>query len=507
MGHNWWAVIVGGAGAMAALLSDDALAARIAAVLSEWAHYPGNVFSRKQPNFGPEGDYIEGFGYAEYGLQNVFIFSHLYPSLKVVPNLLTAEQARGLARWLRRSILPVKDGFHSLRFGNIPLSRTVRPEVWHSLAELAGDEELLWAAHQARPTPKIATELLLWKQPPNDRPARPSEPLAIFSTSGVAFLERGTQFVAIRSGEFWNHNHLDAGTFVFQDGDVTWIDDAGTCTYSRSELADYYITPRAHNVAYCPELVPPIRRAQYEGLSSPGRFVQSAHTADLSVVCADTNILCGHALLRSYRWFMQLGDEALIVWDDLAAHQEQRFVRSIHSMHAMEEVASNEIMLRADGKSCRVFCFCDRESQSSIAPALMGEIPDKFGQDVIGHEFAQHSAPATRTKFGMAIGTQLLQATWATLERDGGWLCELQTTTSRWRIWFNPLADGRINHQNSIARWNTFTTDGYALAIRERAGQVSSFAVNASFVRDGETVLHSTLARVPLTQFGNHSPG
>ena len=202
MGHNWWSVIVSGAGAMAALLGDDVLAARIAAELSEWAHYPGNVFSRKQPNFGPEGDYIEGFGYAEYGLQNVFIFSHLYPSLKVVPNLITAEQARGLARWLRRSILPVEGGFHSLRFGNIPLSRTVRPEVWHSLAVLAGDEQLLWAAHQARPTPKTATELLLWKQPPNEPPTRPSEPLAIFPTSGVAFLERGTQFVAIRSGEF-----------------------------------------------------------------------------------------------------------------------------------------------------------------------------------------------------------------------------------------------------------------------------------------------------------------
>src|SRR5690606_30688212 len=46
MGHNWWSVIVAGAGVIAAILGDEATASQLAGRIREWSAYPGSEWSR-----------------------------------------------------------------------------------------------------------------------------------------------------------------------------------------------------------------------------------------------------------------------------------------------------------------------------------------------------------------------------------------------------------------------------------------------------------------------------
>jgi hypothetical protein len=497
MGHNWWAVLVSSAGVMTALLGDHAQTNRIAGKLLEWFHFPGREFSHKRPNFGPEGDYVEGSHYCEYALTGVCLLAHLRPEFRWIPDGLNKIQARGLAEWFKRAYVRTRDGWRIQRFGDISPRDRLRAEVWHALAAATDDAQLLALAHEIKPEPRTLAEFILW-EPGVSPPVAFAVPqsLRLFPTSGLAFDFNPAMTVTARAGECWVHNHLDAGTFIFQQEGVVWIDDAGTCAYSHADYLDYYITPAAHNVAYAPALCPPPRRAVYEGLPATGRFLSASHSDSLSIWCADTGIVSGGALARSYRWFLRLGDDGLIVWDDLHARQPQVFEFLLNTPTGPEQSPMGKpVALQQDGLRCALDFFCDAKTEFSLNPVLRGE-PDGPNAGKLATCLRWRSAEVERVKFGLALGTGFQTTRWSGSAETGGWECLLQSASdATWRIWFNPLADGRIMHQNCVSRWRNFQTDAYALILREHAGGDSFAAVEASFVRRGSETLFSNLAR------------
>jgi hypothetical protein len=374
-------------------------------------------------------------------------------------------------------------------------------EVWHTLAALAGDDELLALFHEIKPAPKSASEMLMWRPRPatSPKPTAPM-PLSIYPTSGLAFLQRGRQLVTTRAGEYWNHQHRDAGTFILHQDDTIWIDDAGTCEYSRSEYVDYYLKPEAHNVAFAPDFVPPTRRTQYEGTPTPARYLSQLTGEHVTAVCAETGILSGDALSRSTRWFLQLDDEALIVWDDLAAHSEQRFKMLLHTRREVQRTADTQFTLRHGEQLCPLAIFCDAAATVGLEPAKMGQVAPKpdGSLDADGTVVSMSTAPTLRVKFGAALGTGVRLAKWSLLDSAGGWLCELETAGASWQVWFNPLADGRRMHQNCISTWQGYETDAYALLIRTHNGRRQLMAIEGSLVRQSGRVLTASLTRQPL---------
>lgn len=502
MGHNWWSVVVGGAGVMAAVLDRPAELQVITAGLREWFRFAGNELSHKRPNFGAEGDFVEGFAYGEYVLLNVCVFTHVYPTFRIVPDGLTEQQLRGLARWLGRAF--VRDGDHdaSLRFGDIGLAKyKPRCEVWHTIAHLAGDDELLAKAHRLKPSPHFATELLMWRPAPTRFERRVIAPIERFDTSGLAFLTRDDQTVAVRAGEAWNHNHMDAGSFILHEQETIWIDDCGTCTYSRPEYVPHYTSPAAHNVAYAPDLAPPTGVVMREGTGVPAHFVYSAADDAVSVVCAETGTLSGGALKRSYRWFIQLQGGRLVVWDDLAGYRPVRWVSLLHTMAEVDAASDATLTLRKNSRSLVLHPFADPPAARSIEPMAMGESRDPSAgdpRDQIGRCIAFTCEPADRARFGLATGSSLERVTWSRLPNDGGWQCEMQAGTMQWHIWFNPRADGRVMHENCTARWGEFETDAYALIACRTPERRTVHLVHGSFLRSADTTLASALIRVPL---------
>jgi hypothetical protein len=516
MGHNWWSVIVGGAAITEALLGNKTEATRLAALLDEWFQYPGNTAWRKQPNFGKEGDYLESFAYGEYALFRPLELAFLLPDCQVIPRWISREQCCGLTEWYSHAFLRGKDGrWQPQRFGDIPLTYQIRSEVWHPLARLADNAAFLHLAHELKPRPFNVFEFLMWTPESADSlhsspPKNASQsPRRIFPVSGLAFLGNEKLSVTVRAGEFWNHNHLDAGSFILQQNGVIWADDAGTCKYSAPEYTHYYSSPHAHNVAYVPELAPANNpRMQVEGLPVTGRFLQHNRTNQLEVLQVDTLPLSGGALARSLRWFFVLEGEAVVIWDDLESHQPQRFESLFHTARSLEKNAATEqeAVLDESGELCRLKFFADSPAELSVQSAILGDVcePDAFNHgepigSLEGHCLHwRTTSPVLRQKLGLLTGGSFSNASWHNSEN--GWELSLQIGNALWSLWINRYADGHVMHRNSINAWRGFETDAYALFARLSDGKETLYGLQTSFVRKDGRVLHSSLQRTGLQE-------
>jgi hypothetical protein len=413
MGHNWWSVIVSGAGVIASILGDDACASRLAAKIREWAAYPGNEWSRKRPNFGAEGDYVEDFGYAQYALVNAVAFAHFHPELALVPDLLSLQQARGLCLWLKCALVPGRDGWRVQRFGDVKEGWRPLTDVWHTLARTTNDREFLRLAHEIRPHPRRVMELLLWEPFPEDAAvSKTPDDLHVFPTSGMVFARSGSLRLTVRAGETWNHNHLDAGSFVLHQDGETWVDDSGSCNYRTDRYGQYYIRAAAHNVTYAPSLEPPMR-AYYEGYAQTARILCAEQTGPLKLICADTCTLSGGALLRSYRWFFVMGEEGVVIWDDLQSRDRREFRSLLHTRCSVENTPER-IELESGGRKCVIYPFAGEPAAIEVDEALMGGLADDT--QIKGQCISQRVESDGRLKMGWCLGTGIRAARWSVQE-------------------------------------------------------------------------------------------
>lgn len=512
MGHNWWSVVVGGAGVVEALSGQRKQALGTASILEKWFSYPGNVFGRKTRNFGEEGDFVEGFSYGEYALLHPFILAFLLPEYSINPAWLDSTQFHGLAAWYKKAFLKNRDGaWWPQRYGDVHFSYRIRAEVWHTLARLTGDDELLALAHQLKPRPYAIFEFLMWEPPvqaaakPKPKPA--AEQTRIFPTSGMAFLGDDGLSLSVRAGEYWNHNHQDAGSFIFHQNGVVWVDDCGCCAYTLPEYANYYRTVRAHNVAYAPDLAPPDPgMAAIEGVHVPGKLLFHGRAQGLEVLGTDTQVLSGGGLARSHRVFLVFDNAAIVIWDDLQAYHPLNFDFLLHTTCALKPSDTEPAALQSvEGESCPLSFYSENPASLSVEVAAMGELSqsdlyshgDPLGA-LQGKCLQWRSEKALRQKFGLTMGTAVQTAPWKTL--DSGWENSLQIGAARWSIWFNRVADGSIMHRNSIGTWRGIESDAYALALREEGGRKTLYAIQTSFLRREGMVIQGALQKAVLTR-------
>ena len=511
MGHNWWSVIVGGLGVVLAISGRQAEARGIAGLLQQWFAYSGNEFGRKTCNFGVDGDFVEGFAYGEYALMSPFSLSFALKDPSLISTWLDDRQCQGLAAWFKRAFLPLKGGgWWPQRFGDVHLRYRSSVEVWHTLFRLTGDEELLALAQALKPVPGELFEFLIWQPLSAGSPGGKKQPVgeapAIHPVSGIAFLGGERVRLTVRAGEFWNHNHQDAGSFIFHQDGVVWVDDSGTCRYSEEKYVAHYCHAKAHNVAYAPALSPPdTRLAAHQGVHVPGRFIFHSKASGLEALAVDTQVLTGGRLARSGRFFLVLDDSATLIWDDLEAYEPTSFDFLLHTAHGAASRNGEPTMLEGpEGACCPLAVFSDPPVRFSEAPAEMGELLEhdvpytKESQPSfhLGTRLRWHSEAGLRQKFGLVMGTRLEGASWKST--DTGWETTFRLLDARWSIWFNRAADGRTMHKSPICSWRGIETDAYALALREEAGKTTIFGIQASFIRTGGAVLAASAQRQEL---------
>ncbi|QDH23555.1 heparinase II/III domain-containing protein [Saccharibacillus brassicae] len=361
MGHNWWIVCVSAAGLLLLTLqhrvphAEEALHT-IAEGVREWFAYPGSVLQNKPPNFGPDGDYAETMGYLDYALGNFFVFEAAYrrrtgdSSLGQLPVLDKLPDV-----YLETIYAAADGGIGTFHFGDEG-DRSKHAYVWLRLADLQRRGELLGLFAALKGDPSEAAEFAFY--PEGLETLAPlsagAESVAVFAHSGTAFVRwrSGMQQIvlAVRSGESWNHNHLDAGTFILTIDGQAFVDDSGHCAYSKPLYNQYYRQSAAHNVVLFEGAGQPPALIE-EGTKFPGSIPDWIDLPGYKYVLADCAGPYSGLYRRFYRHFLCL-DGAMVLVDDLHAERGGLFEGLLHLPEGLkiESGTAEPILSSTDGQ-------------------------------------------------------------------------------------------------------------------------------------------------------------
>ncbi len=526
MGHNWWGHIVFGAGVgTLAILRDDPRAAewaqRIDAASIEWFEFAGSRFESKPPTYGVDGAYSETVGYAELGLHSLLEFRRSWKEAYGK----SASPLPALARtpdYFLAAGYPRNGGWASLNFGDS------RPSACgcHTLADLwaLGDRNPAYlryidgfASGEGKDAWADATNLpYLPDAADRARATMDKVPTAaIFRSQGLVTMRTGwaddaTMF-ALKSGFTWNHNHADAGSFIFNHRGKTLLADSGHSSYGTPEYDGYYRQSVAHNIVTTDGKAEPPGDL-YDGSHFTGEVDHLIDTPGLRYVWADATGPTSRNFQRNFRNILWIGDTILIL-DDLKSWDVGQFEWLLH--YNGEAKRTGQVVRIADG-----------DAAVAVRPLFPQPLPDgglptdyPEAMRMVEHVGLKDAEPRVkqpylgfqptrkddREKFLVVLQPEVPGRAAAKVERIEGlnWIGVRITDATRvTELYVNLLADGRIRHRNANATLGGFETDAYLLALSRPAGSAAGstpdrfFVANGSYVRKDGTVLLDSLSKL-----------
>lgn len=475
MGHNWWSVCVSGAGVGAlALLQHEPRAAgwirEIDAAMEAFFAYGGMPLLNKPANFDPAGGFYEGAGYANYTLVEYLIYRlarNQAAGLGPAPEIPVLERA---AEFLVQCTYPATDGDLALNFGDSALRRSFDGVVRHLAAQGFSAATAAWflgrPGGRGRPDP-----LLLLHRPSAAAAASQaaSPPLtAFYGTIGWAMLRDSWRpdatLLAVKCGDTWNHAHADAGSFVLFHRGKPLLIDSGACSYGRPEYRGYYVQSRAHNVVLFEGQGQPAEDFD-RGVRLPGRLHGMLDGLGVRYLFADASGPMARHLVRNFRHWLWI-DGAIVIFDDLLAHQPGRFDWLLH--YEGEITRTNESFLVRNGPAAaQVRLMFPECFEAHTEEGLAEEAPDRK----VPYLRLSTCTPARDQKFIAVIVPGPADQPTLRVDRlnepkaPGVRLRRGDTVTD---VYLNIQADGRrmhLNSDNKIAGWET---DAYILALTRR---------------------------------------
>lgn len=516
MGHNWWSVCVGGAAtALFALDGDypetDAWLDRIADGFLEFFAYPGNVLQNKHPNFGPQGDFIESLGYMDYTLSNFILFADLYR--RRFGRDLAAELPvlAETCDYYLANVQPLEGRLYRLNFGDMGCGPDTMgaynhhpTPVWLWLASRFRRDDLFHLVRRTHPHPSTFLEFLYWPDDLAGASFATAPGSRIFENAGTAILRDGYEetstVFAIKTGEKWNHNHSDAGSFILSSAGREFLIDSGTTEYSNPLAGGYFKASEAHNVVLhdgrgqSDEL-------DYSGTKFPGRIAASLLSDSYRYVLADATGPWQGVYRRFYRHVLWIRDVIVLV-DDLQADFAAPWTQLLHYRGAAR---SSDGVTRIDngGKVLSIhhlFPAPERFETRSGHLSHIRESPLKYEYRIeeLPYLAVHYAGRDRREKIIQAI--ELPDGAAKTITRiEGPGFSGLRIAweDEEWEIVCNHAADGRTMHQNSLLAFGEFTTDAFLVVLqRSRPGKLLSASLhNGSFLRKDGAVLYSALLK------------
>lgn len=495
MGHNWWSVIIAGAGLAALTLGRMDDVKRMRDGLLAWMEFPGNVLQNKTRTFGRDGGFVEPPSYCDYALENFLYFAFSLQRLANDNTLLTHPALRGLPDWYLAHLYPrsPEGGWRYVNFGDCS-QVPQRLSVWLGLARALGDLRMAAAFHAARRGPERLGDFLWYLDEEPDVPVRAPRS-AVYRDAGSALLrsDDGEHLFAVRAGEVWNHNHRDTGHFVFYSGGKGWILDPGMVTYSRSEYRSYLVTPCAHNVILGNgEGVP--ERVLYEGTHVNGSFPVFWEHANYRYLLVDAVGPYLGVFDRFYRHVLWLDGVGVVIVDDVRAPRPSRFAYLIHPIGKLlspEGTAPNGAgrFVITQGGDARAFSlYCSSPVVCVAREGIMIQPESRVKEDAplpTATYFAfETQAPEERVKFVSFVGFSDRPVTRFTRVNETLLQLDITAPGDRWTVWVNERADGRVMHRNSLQTWGDIHTD--AFIVTHRHVPATTYLHNGSFLRQSE---------------------
>lgn len=539
MGHNWWLVIICGAGIACLGLSEEEERCAgwfetIRAGIHAFFRYPGNTLQNKHATFGPgkTREYIEYLGYMTYGFSTYAELESFYRDITGKDDLFEEEYLRPQLQAYLDFMYYSDGGMHLANFGDTP-ERIVKhqlvidyltwrfqcPELFRVQMRMsAGPNE--WEDFLYYP---LAVEISGEKTTDKTVISSGSR-MAVYPHSGYAMIRSSyadeDRFFAIRCGEAWNHNHLDAGSFILSDNGHAVVVDSGYCAYERPEYRDYYSTPQAHSTVLVNG-----KGEDADGILSGTKFSGNfPHFLDAG---EDFRYLlsdcCGPysgTLTRFYRHVIWLRDLILFV-DDLqtcewnkGAELAFRIQYAEEAEYMAEDAAQKEVYLKNKGCVSRFIPLYPQESELVFGEGYRdGELLTDLGlRDPNRKEMESMPLPTGKwldvRSHANGRRAKLIHAILRP-NRNTEVFCEemehyihvtVKNTDQTEEIWINIGADGSVMHRNSWLGTDSLYTDGFLVYLKKASDdQAEALAVvNGSRLEVKDSFSFGTMLKMDL---------
>jgi hypothetical protein len=517
MGHNWWAVCVGGAaiGLFAASDLDPRAPQRLALAadgLVEFFGYPGNVLQNKHRTFGAAGDFIESAGYLDYTLEPLVFLFELYRRTGGRDLPADIPVLRAVCDYYAALVQPLRQGIRRINFGDMgsgsdsvgSWAHNPAP-AWLWLAREYGRSDLAFLARRVRPEPGDILSFLFWPDArgPGSFEGAPVD--RVFADIGVAVLRDGysedATVLAIKTGETWNHNQADAGTFILSSCGVEFFIDPGTTGYSDPLHAGYFKRGFAHNVVLHDG------RDQHAdldhlGTRSMGRIAGTLFAPGYRYVLADATGPWEGVYRRFYRHFLWF-DHWLVLLDDLMAWHAGSWTSLYH--HAGEaRVGENGFVIEHQGETLEAHLIDPVPERIDFGLGYLSrqkQSPQKYEHEITERPYLRvhypHSGPRAKLLTVFALpGHGMTQGEIAPIRGPGLSGVRLTGAEGSTEILCNHGADGSVMHLNAEIRHGGVRTDAFLSVVeRDAAGALKGIGIhNGSRIHcDGTLLLGSLL--------------
>lgn len=517
MGHNWWSVCVTGAAiALFALRRDlpeaDALLDRIADSFVEFFGYPGNVLQNKRRSFGAQGDFIESVGYLDYTLHNLVTLFDLYRT-ELGRDLPGEVPVLGrVCDYYAACIQPLGDHIQRLNFGDMGSGKDTvgsynhHPTlVWLWLAREYKREDLMHLVRMTHARPSELFEFIYWPENQAGQSFADAPGDMVFESIGTAMLRDGYEpestLFAIKTGETWNHNHEDVGSFILCAAGREFIIDSGSTEYSNPLYLKYFAAAEAHNVILHGERGPD-RELFLQGTKFMGCLPVLLTAPGYKYVLADC---CGPwqpAYRRFYRHVLWVDDFILLV-DDLYAREPGNWSQLWH-YQGEAKIDGDSVQITNEGETLTLQRIFPQERTDEFRTGHLSHLHGnelKYEYRITDIPYLVTHSPdrGLREKF---VNLLLLPRHAAKLVKA---ICganyegvQIGDGSGTWTFICNHLADRRTMHQNSELFVGDLRTDAFLVGIhRDPSGRLDRFSLhNGSFLQAQGRTLHSSLLKL-----------
>ncbi|MDD4849233.1 MAG: heparinase II/III family protein [Gemmiger sp.] len=509
MGHNWWSVCVSAAGIVlllqdpAAIEGYDEKLGNVLHALNAWFGYAGNCFLNKRPNFGPDGDYLEYLGYLSYALENLSVLQCVLESRGMGTRLQADAYLEKLPDFILQNIVWENGTPAGANLGDSGLRNTCMSALIY-LCKRYKRGDLLGILQQIRPCPATVFELAHY--PDAKMPTEIRLPqLALYRLSGQAVLRTGhtkqDMVLVVKTGDSWNHNHLDSGTFELCNHGVKYITDSGRCSYLNPLYRGYYIQPKAHSVVLL-DGEGEWAKTNYEGTKFPGGFPASLCEPEYRYVLADCTGAYAPLYQRFYRSFFML-DEFVFLIDDVQTYRDGVLESRFHTSEESMQLNGTQITIQNPvGNGHILFPFA-KNGDVSVETAYRQALPEnEQGEEIspTGHcAVCKTTTDQLRAKLFTLIdvsgsaGAPSIKASFANNVYD----IEICRANKTHRFLVNVLADGRVMHRNAKITYQNITTDAFITYFCYDANRrLQSFAVhNGSLLKIGNACMFTSFIK------------
>jgi len=516
MGHNWWSVCVAGAavGIFAAgekTPGTESLLHRIADSFVEFFNYPGNVLQNKQRTFGRQGDFIESIGYLDYTLQGLcFVFDLCRNRLgRDLPAELPV--LRGICDYYMANVQPLQSGVQRLNFGDMGAGRDTvgsynhnPASVWLWLAREFKRPDLFHLVERTHPLPQDIFEMLYWPDEPSASGFEGAPGDCVFENTGTAILRDGyaddATVLAVKTGEKWNHNQSDAGSFILSSRGVEFFIDPGTTEYSSPLHTSYFKRGYSHNVVLHNGRDQAMD-LDHLGTKFMGRIAGSLFAPGYKYVLADATGPWEGIYRRFYRHILWL-DGFVVMLDDLMAWEPGAWTSLFH--YAGEAVIENNgFLIINGGETLRAHIVAPVQEHIDFAAGYLSRTKPnshKYEYEVSEKPYLRVHFPGRSTREKILTVLELPGSSEQAVTRISGTdltgvrVCCGGGSTE---VLCNHRADGSVMHLNSDNEHGDIRTDAFLVVVRRDAvGRITRVGIhNGSRLHIGNRLVFGSLLK------------